>query len=68
MRKIPCELTLGNGGAVIVMATLDDDGVLRVPRRATYGTFEEGVLACRVMKPEDQACVRSEIWVESAGK
>ena len=68
MRKIPCELTLGNGGDVIVMVTLDDDGVLRVPRRATYGTFEEGVLACRVMKPEDQACVHSEIWVESAGK
>jgi hypothetical protein len=68
MRKIPCELTLGNGGDVIVMALLDDDGILHVPRRATYGTFEEGVLACRVMKPEDQACVRSEIWVESAGK
>lgn len=68
MRKIPCELTLGNGGDVIVMVTIDDDGVLRVPRRATYGTFEEGVLAFRVMKPEDQACVRSEIWVESAGK
>jgi hypothetical protein len=68
MRKIPCELTLGNGGDVIVMVALDDDGVLHVPRRATYGTFEEGVLAFRVMKPEDQACVRSEIWVDSAGK
>jgi hypothetical protein len=68
MRKIPCELTLGNGGDVIVMVELDDQGVLRVPRRATYGTFEEGVLACRVMKPEDQACVREQIWVESAGR
>ena len=68
MRKIPCELTLGNGGDVIVMVTLDDDGVLRVPRRASYGTSEEGVLAWRVMKAEDQACVRSELWVESAGK
>lgn len=68
MRKIPCELTLGNGGDVIVMVELDDQGVLRVPRRATYGTFEEGVLACRVMKPEDQVCVREEIWVESTSR
>ena len=24
MRKIPCELTLGNGGDVVVMVELDD--------------------------------------------
>jgi hypothetical protein len=64
MRKIPCELTLGNGGDVIVMVELDDDGTLRIPRFATYGTFQEGVLSCRVMRPEDQACVCSEVWVE----
>lgn len=64
MRKIPCELTLGNGGDVIVMVELDDSGTLRIPRQAIYGTFQEGVLSCRVMQPEDQACVRSEVWVD----
>jgi len=64
MRKIPCELTLGNGGDVIVMVELDDDGTLRIPRHATYGAFQEGVLACRVMRPEDRDCVRTEIWVD----
>jgi len=64
MQKIPCELTLGNGGDVIVMVELDDDGTLRIPRQATYGYFLEGVLACRVMRPEDQTRVLREIWVE----
>jgi hypothetical protein len=68
MRKIPCELTLGNGGDVIVMVALDDDGTLRIPKSATYGTFQEGVLKCRVMVPEDQNCVRQEIWVEETGE
>ena len=63
MRKIPCELTLGNGGDVVVMVPLDEAGALYVPRRATYGVFEEGVLSCRVMRPEDQALVRCEVWV-----
>jgi len=62
MRKIPCELTLGNGGDVIVMVELDDDGTLRIPRQATYGSFQEGVLKCRVMRPEDQVCVQREVW------
>ena len=65
MRKIPCELTLGNGGDVIVMVGLDEDGTLRVPRQATYGTFLEGVLSCRVMRPEDQVCVVREVWVDA---
>lgn len=65
MRKIPCELTLGNGGDVVVMVELEDDGTLRIPRQATYGSFLEGVLRCRVMRPEDQAYVTSEIWVEA---
>lgn len=65
MRKIPCELTLGNGGDVIVMVGLDEDGTLRVPRQATYGTFLEGVLSCRVMRPEDQVCVVREAWVDA---
>ena len=64
MSKIPCELTLGNGGDVIVMVELDDDGTLRIPRHALYGSFREGVLACRVMRPEDQARVQREIWVD----
>lgn len=67
MRKIPCELTLGNGGDVIVMVELDDGGTLRIPCHATYGVFEEGVLACRVMQPADRDCVRREIWVERDG-
>lgn len=62
MRKIPCELTLGNGGDVIVMVELDDDGTLRIPRQATYGSFQEGVLRCRVMRPEDQSRVLREVW------
>ena len=64
MRKVPCELTLGNGGDVIAMVPLDDDGTLHIPRFATYGSFQEGVLHCRVMVPEDQDCVRQEVWVE----
>ncbi|MBM9613717.1 hypothetical protein JWJ90_05375 [Desulfobulbus rhabdoformis] len=64
MRKIPCELTLGNGGDIVVMVELDDAGTLKVPRHATYGTFEEGVLSYRIMRPEDAACVQQEIWVE----
>lgn len=66
MRKIPCELTLGNGGDVIAMVVLDDHGTLHIPRYATYGSFQEGVLACRVMRPEDQAEVQREIWTEQA--
>jgi|GEM_PF-918754 hypothetical protein len=65
MRKIPCELTLGNGGDVIVMVALDDTGTLHIPRHALYGSFQEGVLTCRVMRPEDQACVRRKVWVDS---
>lgn len=64
MRKIPCELTIGNGGDVIAMVELDDDGTLHIPRFATYGTFTEGVLACRVMIPEDRDCVHREVWQE----
>jgi hypothetical protein len=64
MRKVPCELTLGNGGDVIAMVALDDDGTLHIPRFATYGSFQEGVLQCRVMVPEDRDCVRQEVWVE----
>jgi hypothetical protein len=65
MRKIPCELTLGNGGDVIVMVVLDDDGTLRIPRHATYGSFQEGVLKCRVMRHEDQVFVLREVWEAS---
>ncbi len=65
MRKIPCELTLGNGGDIVVMVELDDDGTLRIPRHATYGSFQEGVLSFRVMQPEDQACVLREVWIEA---
>ena len=65
MRRIPCELTLGNGGDVVAMVQLDDDGTLRIPRFATYGSFQEGVLKCRVMIAEDQDCVRQEVWVEA---
>jgi len=65
MRKIPCELTLGNGGDVIAMVDLDDDGTLHIPRFATYGTFQEGVLQCRAMIPEDRDSVRREIWQET---
>lgn len=64
MRMIPCELTLGNGGDVVAMVRLDDDGTLQVPRQAVYGSFPEGVLACRVMRPEDEAQVRRQVWTE----
>ena len=64
MRKIPCELTLGNGGDVVAMVRLDDDGTLHVPRQATYGSFLEGVLSFRVMRPEDQAQVRHQVWTD----
>lgn len=66
MRRIPCELTLGNGGDVIAMVQLDDDGTLHIPRYATYGSFQEGVLKCRVMVPEDQESVRQEVWGEGS--
>ena len=68
MRKIPCELTLGNGGDVMVMLKVDAAGVLHVPRQATYGAFQEGVLACRVMRPEDQACVTGQVWVDAPAR
>jgi len=68
MRKIPCELTLGNGGDVIAMVELDDDGTLRIPRNAIYGSFQEGVLGCQVMRPEDQECVQREIWVDGGSR
>ena len=64
MRKIPCELTLGNGGDVVAMVLLDDDGTLHMPRFATYGTFREGVLNCRVMLAEDQQQVQRQVWTE----
>lgn len=62
MKKIPCELRLGNGGDVVFLLKLDDDGTLHVPKRAVYGSFEEGVIGCRVMDPADEALVRSEVW------
>ncbi len=64
MRKIPCELTLGNGGDVVAMVLLDDDGILHIPKYSLYGTVEEGVISCRVMYPEDQACIKKELWNE----
>ena len=64
MRKIPCELTLGNGGDVVAMVLLDDDGTLHMPRFATYGTFREGVLNCRAMLAEDQQQVQRQVWTE----
>lgn len=64
MRKIPCELTLGNGGDIVVMVPLDDDGTLYIPRFATYGTFQEGVLGFRVMRDQDQQQVLREIWTD----
>ena len=64
MRMIPCELTLGNGGDVVAMVRLDDDGTLQVPRQATYGSFPVGVLACRVLWPEGEAKVRRQVWTE----
>ena len=67
MRKIPCELTLGNGGDIIAMVPLADDGTLHIPRFATYGSFQEGVLKCRVMIAEDQNNVCQEVWEEGPG-
>lgn len=64
MRKIPCELTLGNGGDVIVMVKLDEQGTLHVPRFATYGSFREGVITHRVLREEDRAAVLREIRVD----
>lgn len=64
MRKIPCELSLGNGGDVIVMVRLDDDGCLHIPRQAIYGSFPEGVLRCRPLSPEDATAVVREVWEE----
>lgn len=68
MRKIPCELTLGNGGDVIAMVALTDDGTLLVPRTATYGSFPEGVLSCRVLQPEHQQLVLRQIWQEESAE
>ncbi len=65
MRKVPCELTLGNGGDVVVMVPLDDDGTLHIPKYSLYGTFQEGVISCRVMRPEDQECVKKEVWMDN---
>ncbi len=62
MKKIPCELTLGNGGDVVVMVTLDGEGSLLIPKYALYGTNEEGVISCRVMLPEDKELVKKEVW------
>lgn len=64
MRKIPCELSLGNGGDVVALVRLDNDGTLHVPCQATYGSFQEGVLACRVMRPEDEGQVRRQSWTD----
>ncbi len=64
MRKIPCELTLGNGGDVVVMVSLDDEGTLFIPKYSLYGTFMEGVISYRVMYPKDQACVKKEVWID----
>ncbi len=68
MRKIPCELTLGNGGDIVVMLRLDETGTLHIPRQALYGTFLEGVLNCRVLIPEDRDLVLREIWVDPDGR
>lgn len=65
MKKIPCELTLGNGGDVVVMVHLDEDGTLLMPKYALYGTSLEGVIACRVQRPEDQTHVKKETWVDN---
>ncbi len=64
MKKIPCELTLGNGGDVIAMVPLDDDGTLRVPRESLYGSFKEGVISYRIMNPADKEMVVRETWQE----
>ena len=65
MRNIPCELTLGNGGDIVAMARLDDDGTLHIPRFATYATFTEGVLSCKVMLESDRQQVLREVWEEA---
>ena len=64
MRKIPCELRLGNGGDVVFLLKLDDDGTLHIPKTAIYGSFEEGVIGCNVMNPEDKKEVAREVWEE----
>ncbi|MCL2457273.1 MAG: hypothetical protein FWF31_00190 [Desulfobulbus sp.] len=45
------------------MVELNDDGTLKIPREALYGSFRESVLACRVMRPEDLVSVQRENWV-----
>ena len=65
MKKIPCELTLGNGGDVIAMVLLDESGTLHIPRQALYGSFLEGVIGCQVMVPADRDRVHREIWVDA---
>ena len=62
MKKIPCELRLGNGGDVVFMLKLDEEGTLHIPKKAIYGSFEEGVIGHRVMNPDDQKQVRREVW------
>ena len=64
MRKIPCELTLGNGGDVIVMVQLGDDGTLHIPKQAKYGSFLEGVLKCRPLAEEDEQHILHRKWVD----
>ena len=66
MQKIPCELTLGNGGDVVAMVPLEDDGTLRIPAYSLYGTFKEGVIGCRVMSPEDKKLVVREVREEAS--
>lgn len=66
MRKIPCELTLGNGGDIIAMVALTDEGILLVPRTALYGIFPEGVLSCRVLQPEHLQLVQRQTWLEES--
>ncbi len=65
MKKIMCELTLGNGGDVVVMVPLDEEGTLHMPKHSLYGTFQEGVISCKVMRPEDKELVKKEIWVDN---
>ncbi len=65
MKKIPCELTLGNGGDVIAMVQLGDDGTLYIPKFSKYGTFQEGVIACKAMDPDDEKCIQKEVWIEN---
>lgn len=62
MKKIPCELRLANGGDIVTMLHLDEQGILHIPLKATYGSFLEGVLSYRVMQEDDQRLVLGEAW------